>query len=191
MCSGLPHVIAASIEKEKRGNDETKAFYVQLDRLDPANRSVAVHNVVDINLDRRTKKLGNILQEMSACPPYVHIEHFHKGKFNERTPTKGSLIEFRSRTDRDIALKLLEAKEVEDETHAKLVFKRARTALQKQRNDMLIKAETTLKQHAPGGSDMKIAWKERRIEVNSDPAFVQNRDSPSRSFLAPFTNVQM
>ena len=91
-------------------------------------------------------------------------------------------------TDREIAFKLLGNKDLKDATEAKIVCKRARTAQQKQRNDVLIKALEALKTHNVG-SDVKINWQERRIDVNNSPAFVQSRDSSSGSFLPPHQNL--
>ena len=173
------------------GTGDSKALHAQLDRLDPANRSLAFYGICDINLERRTRKLEAILTEAVGCPKCIGIDHIHKGKRDERTPTKVSIVEFRNRSDREVAFRLLSGKQLTDDTEAKVSCKRARTGLQKQRNDKLIKANDVLKQNCVSQDLVQIDWKERRVLVNATPAFVQGQETAEGSFLPPFVNLAM
>ena len=170
-------------------SQEVRAWHLQLDRLDPANKSLAFHGICDINLARRTLKLEAILVETTGCPKPVCVEHVHKGKQGERSPTKVSLIEFRNRSDRELALQLLTGKVLQDDTGAHLACKRARTNMQRQRNDELVKANDALKLRCQKGEKVEIDWKERRVLVSDMPAFVQSRETVEGSFLPPFIDV--
>ena len=75
---------------------------------------------------------------------------------------------------------------MQDDTAAEIICKRARTNLQKQRNDKLIKASEALKQQCIHGEKVEIDWKERRVLVSDLPAYVQARDTVEGSFLPPF-----
>ena len=72
---------------------------------------------------------------------------------------------------------------------SQLGCKRARTNLQKQRNDELVSAEKVLKEKHGQADKVKINWQERRIEVDSEPVFVQSRDANSGKYLPPFSNL--
>ena len=48
-------------------NPEFKTLYSQLNRLDPANKSIAVHGFDDVNLQRRIECLQKILRETPGC----------------------------------------------------------------------------------------------------------------------------
>ena len=170
-------------------NMEVKSLHLQLDRLDPANRSLAIHGICDIDLARRTRRLEAILAETVGCPKCVGIDHVHRGKRDERTPTKVSILEFRNRNDREVALQLLSPKQLQDDVGSKLVCKRARTGLQRQRNDKLVKASDALKQRCTSGEKVEIDWKERRVLVAAAAAYVQARETTEGSFLPPFANM--
>ena len=73
-----------------------------------------------------------------------------------------------------------------DNSGAKVVCKRAKTALQKQRNDNLIKAEGLIKAKALSGAVVKIEWEKREVSCNGETAFSQCRDSASGEFKDPF-----
>jgi len=69
---------------------------------------------------------------------------------------------------------------------AKVICKRAKTALQKQRNDNLIKAEGLIQAKAPSGAVVKIEWEKREVSCNGETVFSQCRDSASGEFKTPF-----
>ena len=165
---------------------DLQALYNQLNRLDPANKSLAIHGFGDNDLRSRVDYLNKILRDnRGTCLP-VRIEHVHKGKRDERVPTKVSLIEFGSNADRETVFKIFQGLELTDNSGAKVVCKRAKTALQKQRNDNLIKAEGLIKAKALSGATVKIEWEKREVNCNGETAFSQCRDSASGEFKAPF-----
>ena len=93
------------------GSQGIKTLHLQLEPLDAANKSLVFNGVCGVNLERRTRKLEAILSETVGGPKPVGVEHAHKGKRDERAPTKVSLFEFRNRADREVALQLLSDKE--------------------------------------------------------------------------------
>ena len=102
------------------GGPEFKILYSQLNRLDPANRSLAVHGFVDINLSSRSQSLQKIMDEKTGCPRSLGIDHIHRGKRDDRQPTKVSIIEFRNNADREQAFKLMQDSDFKDGTGAKI-----------------------------------------------------------------------
>ena len=179
------------VTKIEAGSDnaQLQALRVQLNRLDPATKTLAIHGIEDTNLARRTKSLEEMFAGIPECPVIMAIDHIHKGKRDERIPTKVSLIEFRSNGDREKALKKLEDRDLKDSTGSKLTAKRARTNLQKQRNDLLIKAESLIKVKHRQLDEVKINWRESQVVVKNVPAFCQDKEGSSGSFLPPFTDL--
>ena len=167
-----------------------QALTLQLDRLDPAKKCLAIHGIVDVNLDVRTKHLEKLFADVPGCPIPLSIDHVHKGKAGERTPTKVSLVEFRSNTDREKAFNLVKDLEFKDDSGSKLACKRARTNLQKTRNDALVEAEGFLKKKVDVPGDIKIDWKNRQVVTKDDvPAFVQQRGESSGSYQSVFSKL--
>ena len=110
----------------------------------------------DSNLQNRVKVIEDALGKLPGCPSHQGIEHIHKGLKDARVPTKVSLIEFRSNNDREVAIRMLLNSHEKDLTGANIDFKRARTALQRQRNDNLVKAEALMKKAAKDTDQVKI-----------------------------------
>ena len=67
-----------------------------------------------------------------------------------------------------------------------MTVKRAKTAFQRERNDALIKAKDKLSNKCTAGEAIEIDWVNRRVLVNTNPAFEQKKDESSGSFLSPF-----
>ena len=165
---------------------DLQALYSQLNRLDPANKSLAIHGFGDNDLRSRVDYLNKVLRDNpGTCLP-VRFEHVHKGKRDERVPTKVSLIEFGSNADREAVFKILQGLDLKDNSGAKVTCKRAKTVLQKQRNDSLVKAEGLIKSKAESGATVKIEWEKREVSCNGVTAFSQFRESASGNFKAPF-----
>jgi len=164
-------------------NPEFKTLYSQLNRLDPANKSIAVHGFDDVNLQRRVECLRKILVETPGCPLPANFDHVHRGKRDERVPTKVTLIEFCSNTDREFVFKALKSASLKDGTGATIVCKRARTSMQKQRNDSLIKAEGLVKAKIGPSCKAQINWQERHVAEGEEIFFTQDRDFPGGVFF--------
>ena len=64
------------LENANTGGSDVKAFTLQLDRLDPAKKSLAMHGITNINLDTRTSKLEKIFADVSGCPLPLAIDFF-------------------------------------------------------------------------------------------------------------------
>jgi hypothetical protein len=163
-----------------------QALTLQLDRLDPAKKCLAIHGLIEINLTLRSQLLNGFVGASEGCPLPIGIDHIQKGRAGERVPTKVSLIEFRSNSDREKAFNLLKDRDLKNADGSKLTCKRARTSFQKQRNDELITAEKLLKEKHESPSDVKINWQERSVDIKEVAAFLQNRNSTTGKFTDPF-----
>ena len=119
----------------------------------------------------------------------MHFDHIHRGKAGERSVTKVSLVEFRCNADREKAFELTKGLDFKDGSGAKLGCKRARTNLQKQRNDALIGAEKALKEKLGIPGDVKIDWENRRVVSKGEPAFEQKRGEASGIYLSQFVTL--
>ena len=97
-----------------------KELYSQLNRLDPANKCIAMGGFVDMNLATRVQSLEKLIRENPECPATVGFDHIHRGKRDAREPTKVTLLEFLSYSDREKAFKYLQSKDALDITGAKL-----------------------------------------------------------------------
>lgn len=163
-----------------------QALTLQLDRLDPAKKCLAIHGLIETNLTLRSQLLNGLVGASEGCPLPIGIDHIQKGRAGERVPTQVSLIEFRSNADREKAFNLLKDRDLKNGDGSKLTCKRARINFQKQRNDELIAAEKLLKEKHDSPADVKINWQERSVEVKEAPVFLQNRNSTTGKFTEPF-----
>ena len=174
----------AKLETGGSSNCDLKSLYNQLNRLDPANKTIAIHGFEDISLSNRVACLEKILRETSGCPLQTRFDHIHRGKPDQRVVTKVTLVEFASNADREFVFKALKDAQLKDGTGAKIVCKRARTTLQKNRNDNLIKAEGLIKTRAGSSANLvKIDWENRQIVLGEEVLFSQSRDTTSGTFF--------
>ena len=88
------------------GGPGVEALTLQLNRLDPARKCLALHGITDANLDARTKRLEQLFSGVPGCPSPVFFDHIHKGKAGERSVTEVSLVEFRSNADHEKTFEL-------------------------------------------------------------------------------------
>ena len=152
---------------------------------------LAFQGFVDTNLANRVAKIQEILSGCAGCPKLISTDTIHRGKHNERIPTKVTLIEFQSNAEREKALTLLSGKNLNDSTGASLTCKRAKTSAQKERNTKLQNAEKEIQKHSATGDNVKIEWETRRVLCKNLPAFVQHKDDSSGDFLPPFANLRV
>ena len=149
--------------------------------MDPAKKCLAIHGLIETNLTARSQLLNGFVGTAVGCPLPIDIDHIQKDRAGERAPTKVSLIEFRSNTEREKAFNLWKDRDLKNDDGSKLTCKCARTNFQKQRNDELIAAEKLLKEKHDSPSDVKINWQDHSVEVKEAPVFFQNRNSGSQS----------
>ena len=174
----------AKVEIGGSSNCDCKSLYSQFNRLDPANKIIAIHGLEDTNFSNRLVSLEKILRESSGCPLQIRFDHIHRGKPDQRVVTKVTLVEFASNADREFVFKALKDTQLKDGTGAKIVYKRARTTLQKNRNDNLIKAEGLIKTRVgSSGKLVKIDWENRQVVLAEEVLFSQSRDSISENFF--------
>ena len=181
-----------STTKPEGDSDDLKLMRQQIMKLDPANRSIRCRGFKSENLTARLASIQAILDTLGV--KYASAEHIFKGPSGQRTATDMCIIEFSSNSVREQILKELLKKTVKDDTNAVIVFDRAKTTMQLQRNAALRRAMDTLKKHRQySDRDIKIFWKKensndkrREVHVDGIPAFLQNIDDLSGTFVAPF-----
>ena len=85
--------------------------------------------------------------------------------------TKVTLVNFRSNADREKAFNVLKDKTLKDTSGCSLSCKRARTAQQKNRNDILFKAEELVKKSCKKNEKVKLDFKKRCVLCDEDIVF--------------------
>ena len=178
-------------EPHSQGNSrEVDALRAQLNRVDPANRSVAFRNFVDQDVGRRAECIDKVLSELRDLGRVMNIETVMTGRAGARSPTSVTIVEFGSRHDRENALKALSAKVLKDSTGASLKVTPAKTMAQQERNGKLLFAKRLVGDAAGEGKNVAIDWGEREIKVDGVPAFRQDRQGSSGTFLPPFGDLR-
>ena len=127
----------------------------------------------------------------------INIEHISQGPKDNRKLTGVSIIEFSSRDVREGLLQKLQGANsiIKTQGFDNLTVARAKTALQKKRNDALHRARDVLSKDARCNSkSVTIEWqisnsKDRAVKVDGVPAFIQKVSDFSGEFLAPFNDV--
>ena len=130
--------LKSRVLKLEEGNNlgkssDMKSLRFQLDRLDPANKSLAFSGFTDDNLQERMKSLEDHFRKLKEFPVVSNFETVHKAKKEVRKPTKVTLVEFKSNSDRERALSLLQNKDLKDSTGSVMTVKRAKIAFQRER----------------------------------------------------------
>ena len=143
----------------------------------------------EADLQKRVDSLNKLLSDTVGCASDVSYDHIHKGKRDSRELTKVTLINFRSNSDREKAFLLLKDKSVKDSSGSALSCKRARTMQQKNRSDVLFKAEELINKSCSQGERIKIDFKNRCVTCNSQIAFEQDRESIRGNFVGDFTQL--
>ena len=127
------------------------------------------------------------------------IEHVFKGKANERQFAGVSIVEFRSRDEREQFLKICRDQHLvfKDRLESKVDIDRAKTVVQRERNTALHQAKMAIEKHPSGqGKNVEIKWllegsKNRHVSVNDVPAFLQSVTDSHGSFCGVFSNLHL
>ena len=127
-------------------------------RLDPANKSSAIHGFCDNDLQKRIDTLNKVLAANPGTCLSIRYDHVHKGKRDERMSTKVSVMEFASNSGREAVFKVLQKVDMKDNSGATFVCKRVKTGMQKQRNGILIKAEGKVNSAPSSDAVIKLDW---------------------------------
>jgi hypothetical protein len=169
----------------------------QVNRLDPANKSLAIKGLTEFDAEKRSRMIEDILTNVCSKTDIQNIEHIGKGPKDNRSMSGVSVIEMSSRSVRETCLKKLQEDNsiLKKPAHNMLSVARAKTAVQKKRNDALHRACDVLKKEDRSkNKSVTIEWqiddsKDRSVSVDKVPIFLQRVTDLTGSFLSPFQDV--
>ena len=171
----------------------------QIQRLDPANKSLCYTGVSDKDGAKRLVKIEEFLEKIGSKFEIRGIEHIWTGPPGKRAISGGSVIELSSRLVRELCLKRLsdENSIFASSEFGPISVKRTEAEFQKNRNNVLYRAEEHIKEQ-PGskGKIVKIIWqiegkKDRGIECDGQMVFFQSAADLTGKFGPPFDNLDV
>ena len=174
-----------------------------LARLDPANRSCCVAGFVESNIVARMTCIDKLLADYGGGVERIGVETIFKGRAGERIPTPISIIEFKTRVDREKFLTAAKAtnQALTDGRGGSLRIDRAKTQVQLARNNNMKKAKDLVQSHsAATGRAATIDWqktvdgritKDRTVEIGGQIAFTQGPKDLQGVFHAPFASIRI
>ena len=189
----------AALEQGGLPNTQMNWMSQQINRLDPANKSLALKGFTEMDVHKRNFMIEEILANVCSKTDIQSIEHIGKGPKNDRSLSGVSVVELSSRFVRETCLTKLQ----EDNSVLKkpalsmLSVARAKTAVQKKRNDALHRASDVLKKDDRSkNKSVTITWKtegtkDRAVLVDGVQVFLQKATDLSGSFLPPFQDVTL
>ena len=150
------------VQKLKQGglpNKEMHWMQDQINRLDPANKCLALKGITEFDLTKRTAAIDALIRPLGVTP--VSIDHVWTGPPGNRRMGPISLVEFSSRTSREAVLKTLGGDKTTNNTDiGPILFIRAQTSMQRKRNSALGAAFDLLKKDPRCRNKIpKIEWK--------------------------------
>ena len=189
----------AALEQGGLPNTQMNWMSQQINRLDPANKSLALKSSTEMDIHKRNFMIEEILANVCSKTDIQSIEHIGKGPKNDRSLSGVSVVELSSRFVRETCLtKLQEDNSVfKKPALSMLSVARAKTAVQKKRNDALHRASDVLKKDDRSkNKSVTITWKtegtkDRAVLVDGVQVFLQKATDLSGSFLPPFQDVTL
>ena len=133
----------------------------QVQRLDPANKSLCFTDFSDKDGTKRLAKIEEFLAKTGSKSEIRGIEHIWTGPPGKRAISGGSVVELSSRLVREACLKKLSDDNsiMASSDLGTISVKRAKTEIQKNRNNALYRAEEHIKgQPGSKGKTVKIIW---------------------------------
>ena len=165
-------------------------------KLDPANRSCCLNSFEENDAVIRTALIEKMLVENGGFEK-VSIEHIFKGKVGERSISPRTLVEFKTRHDREGFLTKMQSAQVKDAKGASISCVRAKTQIQLARNSSLHQAKRLISEHASGkGQNVKIEWRlegsrTRTVVVGDVIAFSQEMGDMTGTFAGVFLDLHL
>ena len=169
----------------------------QVNRLDPANRSLAFTGLKSTSANGRVALIESFLKISGGDPKIQNIEYVWKGPPGDRSMSSLCIVELTCRNERESVLKKLEKdKTTMHEGDANVIsVQRAKTAFQLKRNASLKKALEILKKVSRSiGQTVEIDWqipgsKTRVVNVGGVKAFEQLKDDAAGKFVSKYEDV--
>ena len=148
-------------------------------------------------MNKRRAKIEAFLESHGAKHDILNVEHItsYNPTTRARTITPVSVVELSCRNVRESTLTKIGTTKLDDGNGGSCDIQRAKTSLQRKRNEGLTKTCDKLKL-APScaGKPVKIAWKmegtkDRAVTIDDVPAFLQTSDDSIGNFVAPFLDL--
>jgi len=188
------------LEEGGVANAEIGWMKQQISKLDPANRSLAFREFLNKETGARTKCVEDFLNQIGLKHEIRSIEHVYTGPADNRTLSSVSIVEFASRTVRELALKKFEANPTLKDGQATVKVDRAKTSLQMKRNAALRRALDLIKKESVVRESSAVApeieWKtegnkNRSVKFAGRSVFLQKPGDQTGHFIAPFLHLNL
>ena len=189
----------AKLEAGGVDNAEISWMQRQVQRLDPANKSLCFTGFTDKDGTKRIAQVSEFLAKIGSAAEIRGIDHIWSGPPGKRAISGGSVVELSSRLVREFCLKkLTEDNSIMATSELGTIgVKRAKTEFQRNRNNALYRAEQFIKsQSGSKGKSVKIVWqiegtKDRGVECDGQMAFSQSASDLTGKFLSPFDDLDV
>jgi len=186
------HVLETNVVSPE--NPDVKFLQDQLDRLDPANRSLSFRNFPGMDLDKRTKVIEDFFSsKLPSFASKIDICHEMKGPYNNRRPGNVTVVSLSSKTQRDAAMQAIRSgtfKLFEEITEIKIGF--AQSSRQRRRTWAIHKATEMITADSQTTGTVTQNWRiegltgsdkgKRTVTVNNVVAFEQTASEASGRF---------
>ena len=170
----------------------------QLNRLDPANKSLCFAGFKSTSSNGRDAQIKAFLKDIMAEDLNIcQIQHIFKGPVGSRSMSQLSVVEFSSRDLRERVLKKVDERggSMPEDDSNNVSIKRAKIQWQLKRNASLKKASEILKKD-PRAKDKEVTieWqmegtKDRAVKIGADVVFLQNKTDATGKFQKPFDSL--
>ena len=141
----------------------------QVQRLDPANRSLCFKGLKQDNPETRKHVIEALLDSVDLKSEIIGMEHIYTGPPTDRKISPISVVELGSRNARENALKKLvePSSLLKSEANSDLIVQRAKTASQRKRNTSLVQAcDLSRKDPRVRTKSSKIPGRKRELQID-------------------------
>ena len=181
-------------------NPDVKMLQQQLDKLDPAHRSISFLKVKSTDAAARIHMVEKfLLEHFGNIAHKAVVENVMKGLYSNRSLSEVVICELPSKSVRDAILTQIREKNLpcKDNTEAVVKIDHAKTKKQLARNASMLRANELLsKDSRSQGKNIKIEWKtsvkgQREITVAGLVACRQSQNEMSGQFHAPYEHLHV
>ena len=190
------HVLETNVVSPE--NPDVKLLQDQLDRLDPAHRSLSFRSFSGVDLEKRTKMIEDFFSsKLPSFASKIDICHEMKGPYNSRRPGNVTVVSLSSKTQRDAAMQAIRSathKLFEDTTEIKIGF--AQSSRQRRRTWAIHKATEMITADSQTSGTVTQNWRiegltgsdkgKRTVTVNNVVAFEQTASESTGRFCGPY-----
>ena len=177
-------------------NAQVSWMQQQVNRLDPANKSLAFKEFSEFDGPRRTAAIEKFFYNIDLKNVIVNIDHIYSGPPGQRVMSPVSVVELPSRALRETSLKKLEGHSILTSANVGSVsVARAKTSVQLKRNGALQQACEKLKKDSRcKDKSVEIVWqmegkKDRGVKVGDQIAFLQISTDLTGKYNVPFNDL--